>query len=1071
MTPARIVVVEDDRVVARDIAQQLTRIGHTVVGTTARGEDALALTLATKPSLVLMDIRLEGEMDGIDAAEQIRARSRVPVIFLTAYADDSTVLRASQAEPFGYLIKPFEDSQLRTAIEMALYKHAAEQRLRESERRFAVTLSSIGDAVIATDGKGEITFMNPVAEALTGWTKSDAIGQPLVNVFRIINEETRLPVEDPAAKVLRLGTIVGLANHTILLARDGREVAIDDSGAPIFDDDGVITGVVLVFRDITQRRQAEQAELLRQSNARIELALRGSDIAIWEFELEDGTLETARLHGVNFWEAYGYTENPSTDFATVAERWHPDDRERVVGAIRAYLAGETDHYALECRMRQKDGAYRTRMVRGVATRNAAGVATRFIGTSVDITERMKLEEALRASEERYRNTFENAPAGLVHTDFENYSVLRVNQTYVDMTGWSREELLGPAGMAIIHPEDRAAGIERFAALASGALTSYSAQFRILRKDGNFMWVRLTVSMSRDSNEGRPYAIAVVEDVSERRRLESELQSAKDAAEASNRAKDEFLANVSHEIRTPMNAILGMTELVLDTSLDGAQRQSLRTVKSAAVSLLGIINDLLDFSKIEAGRMELDPMEFRLRALLADTMRALVVRAHRKGLDLEWHVASDVPDTLVGDAGRLRQVLLNLVGNAIKFTARGEVRVDVACAAIGFADVELRFDVRDTGIGIPESRQASIFRPFEQEDMSTTRRYGGTGLGLTIAARFVEMMGGRITVESAPQRGSTFTFAVRFPLSEGASVGSAPSEPSLPFSSGDDLSPISSRVAPTLQGSARTTQPLRVLVAEDNPFNSLLMEQLLTSQGHSVRVAHDGAEALEHARSGAFDVLLLDLHMPELDGFQVIEALREHERLVGGHLFTIALTARSRAEDRARCFAVGMDEFLAKPIHAATLYAAIERARNTIEHARAIDGPLQSNQGLVSADILLATCGGDPVVLDAIRNGLRARLPEGLATLERAFAVRDAERLREAAHTMYGMLAAFSSVAGGIASTLEDEAASGALDGAGELIARLRALAPELLTAIDAVTIASLTDDASSSSAPRVVAEG
>ena len=272
MTPARILVVEDDRVVARDIEQQLSRIGHVVVATTARGEDALALARNSQPDLVLMDIRLEGTLDGIDAAQQVREHCHIPVVFLTAYADDNTVQRASLTEPFGYLLKPFEDSQLRTVIEMALYKHAAERRLRESERRFVTTLSSIGDAVIATDEQTRITFMNPVAEALTGWPQGDAAGRPLAEVFRIVNEETRQTVEDPAAKVLRLGTVVGLANHTVLLARDGREVQIDDCGSPIIDDHGGITGAVLVFRDIGKSRQADDA--LRQAQANLARAAR-----------------------------------------------------------------------------------------------------------------------------------------------------------------------------------------------------------------------------------------------------------------------------------------------------------------------------------------------------------------------------------------------------------------------------------------------------------------------------------------------------------------------------------------------------------------------------------------------------------------------------------------------------------------------------------------------------------------------------------------------------------------------------------------------------------------------------
>ena len=259
MTPSRILVVEDDRVVARDIQDHLTRIGHTVVGLAARGEDALPLAIQSQPDLVLMDIRLEGEIDGIDAAEQIRDCCRIPVVYLTAYADDQTLQRAGATEPFGYLLKPFEDSQLRTTIEMALYKHAAERKLRESERRYAVTLSSIGDAVIATSKTLRVTFMNPVAEALTGWSQADAVGLPLSDVFRIINEDTRETVDNPAANVLESRVVVGLANHTILLARDGREIPIDDCGSPIIDDRGEITGTVLVFRDVSERRQTEAA--------------------------------------------------------------------------------------------------------------------------------------------------------------------------------------------------------------------------------------------------------------------------------------------------------------------------------------------------------------------------------------------------------------------------------------------------------------------------------------------------------------------------------------------------------------------------------------------------------------------------------------------------------------------------------------------------------------------------------------------------------------------------------------------------------------------------------------------
>ncbi|EJL33389.1 response regulator [Novosphingobium sp. AP12] len=266
MRAARILVVEDDRIVSRDIQEQLKRIGHSVAAATPRGEDAIALAAEHRPDLVLMDIRLEGEVDGIDAAEAIRTNSRLPVLFLTAYADEETVVRASRAEPFGYLLKPFDESQLRTAIEIALYKHDAEQRLAASERRYATTLASIGDAVIACDIEANITFLNPVAEQLTGWTVAEALGHPIVEIFHIINEDSRQVVEDPAGKVLRLGTTVGLANHTILIAKDGREVPIDDCGSPIIGEHGEMAGAVLVFRDIGPRRRMDEALQEAQSN-------------------------------------------------------------------------------------------------------------------------------------------------------------------------------------------------------------------------------------------------------------------------------------------------------------------------------------------------------------------------------------------------------------------------------------------------------------------------------------------------------------------------------------------------------------------------------------------------------------------------------------------------------------------------------------------------------------------------------------------------------------------------------------------------------------------------------------
>ena len=787
-----------------------------------------------------------------------------------------------------------------------------EMALQESKESLAITLHSIGDAVIATDAMGRITRMNPTAERLTAWTLEDALGRPLPEVFRIVNADTREDVADPVQIVMLNGQVVGLANHTVLLARDGQEYQIADSAAPIRDAYGETVGVVLVFSDVTEKYELEKA--VRENERLLRESQRIAGIGSYVFDVSSGRWKSSDIFDQTFGIDKSYDRSVEGWVAMI----HPEDRTVMLDYLRNEVLGQGRFFDRCYRIiRQSDQSVCWAHGLGRLEFDALNRPVTMYGTIQDITLRKRAEDALRLTEERYRATFQASLDLVSIGQLDGGMYIDVNQAFLDTMGYERDEVIGHTSLELgiwETPSDR----QRIVDIIRQDSHCRNLEVRFRTRHGKGFWGLISVVLIKLDNI--PCVLFVVRDITERKRIEvelgqhrnhlerlvdertSELIEAKFVAESASLGKSMFLANMSHEIRTPMNSIIGMANLLRRAGVTDEQADRLDKLDLSAQHLLGIINDILDLSKIEAGKFSLSESSVNIDSLLNSTYSILSERAYAKNLSLKIE-ADGLPLNLSGDPIRLQQALLNYATNAIKFTEKGFVILRAIKCEDTAESLLVRFEVEDTGIGISPAIQSRLFSPFEQADSSIPLKHGGTGLGLAITRRLAEMMGGEAGVSSSLGVGSTFWFTACLKKKYmQAEIMNSPC--------GADIERLI----------RQRHHGCRILIVDDDSMNLEISTFLLEDLGLVVDVAIDGIQAIQRTENATYALILMDMMMPRLGGLDATRRIRE----LPNHRNTpiLAMTANAFADDRMSCLEAGMNDFITKPFNSERLFSVL-----------------------------------------------------------------------------------------------------------------------------------------------------
>ncbi len=767
-------------------------------------------------------------------------------------------------------------------------RKVTKQQLEERQRQMATLLSNLpGMAYRCINNRDwTLSFASDGCRALTGYAPEDLVGSRRLSYADLILDDDRERVWDTVQRGLAEKKDFRMTYR--IRAASGEEKWVLEQGRGIFSATGALEVLEGFIIDVTERIRVE--EELRVKQAAIEQSASAIMITTAQGRIEYVNPAFERASGYQFAELAG--QNPSILKSGRHEATFYQNLWETISSGCVWRG----HF----HNRRRDGTLYWELTTISPVTNAGGEIVRFIAVKDDVTERKLAEEKLNETNSYLQNLINYANAPIIVWDPE-FRITRFNHAFEHLTGRTEEEVLGQTLDLLFPPELTASSMELIRQTQSGERWE-TVEIKIQHCNGPVRTV-LWNSATLFKPDGRTAmaTIAQGQDITGRKRTEEELKIAKDAAEAANRAKSDFLASMSHEIRTPMNGVIGMTELLLESGLDDNQRELAETVKSSGDHLLQIINDILDLSKIEAGKLELERIDFDMRGLLEDIVTMLAPRTKFKGIELVCTASPDVPARLCGDPVRLRQVLLNLAGNAVKFTARGSVNIRVSLISQSDSVAMLRFSIKDTGIGIPEHKQPPLFQKFTQAEASTARRYGGTGLGLAISKELVERMGGEIGVISGTGLGAEFWFTAMF---------------------GYATDPAQPAIAPAFESRPGCG---RLLVVDDNLTNQLVAVGLLKNMGLEASVAGNGEEALKALAEGAYDLVLMDVDMPVMDGFEATRRIRDPLSAVRNHSIpVIAMTAHAMPGDRKCCIEAGMDDYITKPISPRALSETLMR---------------------------------------------------------------------------------------------------------------------------------------------------